>query len=132
MVPPIDPEMLARLRAHIAAAALATAASGAGACKQEQPVSAPNNPMPHTINEPPRETPNTPLPQPTAQELANLPQGRAAPAQDLNEPANLPDGGASAAPQVLNDTPHTQSAHSSTPNDPVVPPPSRHTPPGNR
>jgi hypothetical protein len=140
MTPPIDPETLAKLRAHIAAAALATVASGAIACKKEQPTSAPNNPMPHTVNEPAQPTPNTPaIPQPTAQELANLPQGRTTPTQDPNEPANLPEGGAaaaasgdaSAAPQVPNDTPHTQSVNQPTPNLPAPPPPGRRTPPGN-
>lgn len=139
MTPPIDPETLAKLRAHIAAAALATVASGAVACKKEQPTSAPNNPMPHTINEPAHPTPNTPVPQPTAQELANLPQGRANPTQDPNEPANLPEGGAaaassgdaSAAPQVMNDTPNSQTVNQPTPNSPATPPPGRRTPPGN-
>ncbi len=124
MTPPIDPDTLAKLRAHIAAAALATVASGAVACKKEPPTSAPNNPMPHTINEPVHATPNSPVPQPTPQELANLPQGRSAPGQDTNEPANLPanhpEAGtvaqlADAAPQVINATPNTQSVNAPQP-----------------
>lgn len=150
MTPPIDPDTLAKLRAHIAAAALATVASGAVACKKEPPTSAPNNPMPHTINEPAHATPNSPVPQPTPQELANLPQGRSAPGQDTNEPANLPanhpEAGAVAAladasaPQVINATPNTQSVNAPQPQPPAntptptpnLPAPSqRRTPPGN-
>jgi hypothetical protein len=95
MTPPLDPDTLAKLRSHIAAVALATAATaGAVGCKKdpppqpEHPVT--NDPMPHTMN--------PPIPMPTAQELANLPSGRTAPPpQDPNEPANLPDGGSQTA-----------------------------------
>lgn len=143
MTPPIDPETLAKLRAHIAAAALAAAATTAVACKKEQPTATPNDPMPHTINEPAHPTPNSPahpLPQPSTQEQANLPQGRSAPGQDTNEPANLPanhpDGAAvqavvDAAAQVMNDTPQSHTINAPTPNTPPTPPPGRQTPPGN-
>jgi hypothetical protein len=129
MTPPIDPDTLAKLRARIAAAALA-AASTTVACKKEQPVSAPNNPMPHTINEPA-------IPQPTPEEQANLPRGRSAASQDMNEPANMPanhpEAGAapaSADAQVANPTPNSPArppnsaqTPNPTPNSPATPPP---------
>jgi hypothetical protein len=142
MTPPIDPDTLAKLRAHIAAAALATVAAGGSACKQtptHEP--APNNPMPHTVNEP---APNTPaqLPTPSAQELANLPSGRAA-TQDPNEPANLPDGataasasgdGGSHSSGTVNEPAQLQPQAQPTPPPPqptVNLPAPRRAPPGN-
>jgi|LNFM01.1.fsa_nt_gb hypothetical protein len=144
MTPPIDPDTLARLRVHIAAVAIATAATSTAGCKKEQPTM--NNPMPHTMNEPAQPTPNTAaIPQPTAQEQAGLPRGRTAGAQDMNEPANapaaLPEAGATATSDAASAAPPPPPPppQEASPNEPAsprptinLPPPDRRrTPPGN-
>ncbi|MDP3275372.1 MAG: hypothetical protein Q8Q09_09275 [Deltaproteobacteria bacterium] len=127
MTPPIDPEMLAKLRARIATVAIASAVAGTLACKQTPAARepAPNEPMPHTVNEPVRA-----LPVPTAQEQAQLPAGRVV-VQDLNEPSQLPDTAPvdAAAAQAVNEPGAPPTAPPTINNPPS--PPRRIAPPGN-